>query len=120
MTCSLAGEASSWTSSFDAVPLSAAAGLLSSAAAFCDFKSSLTACGQIWLSNQTICNINELILKFIQRDQFRGMSGEIMKQCCTDFIRNCSLGNVEVTAQCLGKSLTCHYQVIIDNVKEFL
>lgn len=76
--------------------------------------------GQIWLSNQTICNINELILKFIQRDQFRGMSGEIMKQCCTDFIRNCSLGNVEVTAQCLGKSLTCHYQVIIDNVKEIL
>lgn len=55
------------------------------------------------LSNQTICNVNELLLKFIQRDLFRGISGEIMKQCCTDFIRNCSLAQIEATPQCLGK-----------------
>lgn len=59
--------------------------------------------GHNWLSNQSISNINELILKFIQCDLFRGMSGEIMKQCCTDFIRNCSLAKVEATSQCLGR-----------------
>lgn len=56
-----------------------------------------------FLSNQTISNVNELLLKFIQRDLFRGMSGEIMKQCCTDFIRNCSLARIDTTPQCLGK-----------------
>lgn len=55
------------------------------------------------ISNQSISNINELILKFIQRDLFRGMSGEVMKQCCTDFIRNCSVAKIEVTTHCLGK-----------------
>ncbi|KAI8125318.1 Tubulin-specific chaperone D [Lucilia cuprina] len=62
-----------------------------------------------WISNQTISNTNELVLKFIQRDQFRGMSGEMMKQCCTDFIRNCSLAKVETTTQCLES-----WQEIID------
>ncbi|XP_075153533.1 tubulin folding cofactor D [Haematobia irritans] len=61
------------------------------------------------LSNQTICNVNELISKFLQRDLFRGMSGEMMKQCCTDFIRNCSTANVSCTPQCLDS-----WQDVID------
>ncbi len=30
------------------------------------------------------------------------MSGEMMSQCSCEFIRNCSLAKVEVTAECLG------------------
>lgn len=56
-----------------------------------------------FLSNQTICNVNEVIAKFLQRDLFRGMSGELMRQCCTDFIRNCSMAKVQATPECLGK-----------------
>uniref|UniRef100_A0A1A9WDM9 Tubulin-specific chaperone D n=1 Tax=Glossina brevipalpis TaxID=37001 RepID=A0A1A9WDM9_9MUSC len=62
-----------------------------------------------YLSNQTISNLNELITKFLQRDLFRGMSGELMKQCCTDFIKNCSLATIEVSTQCLDS-----WQAIID------
>uniref|UniRef100_A0A1B0D4Y0 Tubulin-specific chaperone D n=1 Tax=Phlebotomus papatasi TaxID=29031 RepID=A0A1B0D4Y0_PHLPP len=46
--------------------------------------------------------LNGLIEKFTMREQFRGMSGEIMKPACTDFIRNCSIARIPVTAPCLG------------------
>uniref|UniRef100_A0A1B0F9Q6 Uncharacterized protein n=1 Tax=Glossina morsitans morsitans TaxID=37546 RepID=A0A1B0F9Q6_GLOMM len=55
----------------------------------------------VYLSNQAIANLNGFIMKFLQRDLFRGMSGELMKQCCTDFTRN--LAKIEVSMQCLDK-----------------
>ncbi|XP_061386956.1 tubulin-specific chaperone D [Musca vetustissima] len=64
---------------------------------------------QTLLSNQSISNVNEVIGKFLQRDLFRGMSGELMKQCCTDFIRNCSMAKVSATGQCLES-----WQEVID------
>ncbi|KAI9585972.1 tubulin-specific chaperone D [Glossina fuscipes] len=72
-------------------------------------KLSKEGASNAYLSNQAITNLNELILKFLQRDLFRGMSGELMKQCCTDFIKNCSLANIEVTTECLDS-----WQMVID------
>ena len=80
-----------------------------------------------FLTAEIIEELNMLMGTFLQGDLFRGkdfvqgivervpyyyidlyvlvlgMSGEIMKQCCTDFIRNCSLAKLPATAQCLGK-----------------
>lgn len=55
----------------------------------------------LYLNPSIIDSLNKLILKFFDRDQFRGMSGEIMKQGCSDFIQNCSKARIEATDDCL-------------------
>lgn len=57
--------------------------------------------GQVYLRGDSELQLNELIGKFFARDQFRGMSGEIMKQGCSDFIRNCSRARIAASGECL-------------------
>lgn len=66
------------------------------------------ACKKL-LSNQLLTDLNELMAKYVHLDMFRGMSGEIMKHCCTDFIRNCSLAHIEASILCVES-----WQYIID------
>jgi len=58
-----------------------------------------------YLSNQRIAELNELIKTFLDKNCYRGMSGELMKSCTTNFIKNCSLAKLEATTECLGKRL---------------
>lgn len=60
--------------------------------------------GVVFLSQQLLIALNDLLMKFLKRDQFRGMSGDIMKQCCCDFIRNCSRAQLTATDECIGKT----------------
>lgn len=60
-------------------------------------------CTTSYLSNQRIAELNELIKSFLDRNFYRGMSGELMKSCTANFIRNCSVAKLPVTPQCLGK-----------------
>ncbi|XP_034474683.1 tubulin-specific chaperone D [Drosophila innubila] len=62
-----------------------------------------------YLSNQRIAELNDLIYTFLQRSFYRGMSGELMKSCTANFIRNCSLAKLSVTPQCLDS-----WQQVID------
>lgn len=64
---------------------------------------------QTLLTNQIVSELNELIGKFLTRDQFRGMSGEIMKDCCVEFIKNCSVAKIAANTKCLES-----WQEIID------
>lgn len=57
---------------------------------------------QTYLLAETDLQLNQLIGKFLARDQFRGMSGEIMKQGCSDFIQNCSRAGVQSSDECLA------------------
>lgn len=57
---------------------------------------------EFWLSENVLGRLNELLGNFLQRDLFRGISGELMKLCCTDFIRNCSLAKIPITKLCVG------------------
>lgn len=66
--------------------------------------------GTVWLTAERTRNVNDLLLKFLKRDQFRGMSGDIMRHCCCDFIRNCSLADISVSPECLDA-----WQTIIDD-----
>lgn len=54
-----------------------------------------------YLSASSVELLNQLLGKFFTRDQFRGMSGEIMKQGCSDFIQNCSQARIAATDECL-------------------
>lgn len=56
-----------------------------------------------YLNENLIDLINGLVIKFQERDQFRGLSGEIMNQACCDFIRNCSKANISISLVCAGK-----------------
>lgn len=47
--------------------------------------------------------LSDLVASFQRRDQFKGMSGEMMFQCCCDFIRNCSSARIAVTSECIGR-----------------
>lgn len=60
-------------------------------------------CNSSYLSNQRVAELNELIRSFLERNFYRGMSGELMKSCTANFIRNCSVAKMPVTPQCLGK-----------------
>lgn len=51
----------------------------------------------------------ELIDKFETREQFRGMTGELMKQSCLDLIGNCSEAKLAMTPECLNS-----WQTLID------
>lgn len=46
--------------------------------------------------------LNELIGIFQKRDQFKGLSGEMMFQSSCEFIRNCSIAKIETTEECIG------------------
>lgn len=62
-----------------------------------------------YLKSDIIALTRELVRKFIDRNQFRGISGEMMKQACSSFIKNCSVSKIAVTDDCLDS-----WQTIID------
>ncbi|EDW03869.1 tubulin-specific chaperone D [Drosophila grimshawi] len=62
-----------------------------------------------FLSDQRKVELNDLIQTFLERGFYRGMSGELMKLCTTSFIRNCSVAELTVNAQCLAS-----WQQVID------
>lgn len=79
------------------------------------------------LNEKLIQEITMLIAKFQNRDQFRGMSGELMKQCCTDFIKNCSAAAIPASTECidgwqilLDKCITNKSEVIRERAVEAL
>lgn len=57
--------------------------------------------GKVYLLPDSELQLNQLIGKFFTRDQFRGMSGEIMKQGCSEFIQNCSKAGIATSGECL-------------------
>ncbi|XP_055382719.1 tubulin-specific chaperone D [Condylostylus longicornis] len=61
------------------------------------------------LSNQVVNDLNEIISRFLEKDSFRGVSGEIMKECCTSFINNCSKAKIEVNSNCIAS-----WQEVVD------
>lgn len=61
----------------------------------------LEECGEVYLLPDSERQLNQLIGKFFARDQFRGMSGEIMKQGCSEFIQNCSRAGIAASGECL-------------------
>ncbi|KAH8412266.1 hypothetical protein KR009_000944 [Drosophila setifemur] len=63
-----------------------------------------------YLTNQRIVELNELIKTFLERNCYRGMSGELMKSCTTNFIKNCSRAQLQVTPECLAS-----WQKVIDS-----
>lgn len=58
---------------------------------------------KVFLNELLTEKLNGLVLAFQQRDQFRGLSGEMMFQCCCDFIRNCSASKIAASPECIGK-----------------
>ena len=54
-----------------------------------------------WISIKALEELNGLIIKFQNREQFRGMSGELMKQSCLDMISNCSKAKMKGNAECI-------------------
>lgn len=56
----------------------------------------------VYLSNQRIAELNDLVKTFLDRNFYRGMSGELMKLCTSNFIRNCSVAQLPVNSDCLG------------------
>lgn len=61
------------------------------------------------ISDDVTHSLSNLIIKFQTREQFRGMSGELMKMGALDFIRNCSEAKLEVTNECIDS-----WQCLID------
>lgn len=55
-------------------------------------------------------HLNNLVLQFHTREQFRGMSGELMRMASLDMIRNCSIAELDVTKECVES-----WQVLIDS-----
>lgn len=55
-----------------------------------------------YITNELNERLNNLIATFQKRDQYKGLSGEMMFQCSCDFIRNCSLAKIQATNECLG------------------
>lgn len=54
--------------------------------------------------------LNGLVIKFQSREQFRGMTGELMKMASLDMIRNCSLAKVKIDKSCVES-----WQLLIDS-----
>uniref|UniRef100_A0A6P4E891 Tubulin-specific chaperone D n=1 Tax=Drosophila rhopaloa TaxID=1041015 RepID=A0A6P4E891_DRORH len=63
-----------------------------------------------YLSNQRIVELNDLVKTFLDRNCYRGMSGELMKSCTTNYIKNCSLAKLQATTDCLAS-----WQKVIDS-----
>jgi tubulin-specific chaperone D len=61
------------------------------------------------VSPKNINLLNNLIIKFQKREQFRGMSGELMKLAALDFIKNCSDAHFTASQDCIES-----FQMLID------
>lgn len=70
----------------------------------------LTELDKSLVSNEVLKSLNDLIMKFQAREQFRGMSGELMKMASLDLIRNCSVAKVSITQECIDS-----WQALIDS-----
>lgn len=70
----------------------------------------LTELDKSLISIETLESINCLIIKFQSREQFRGMSGELMKMASLDFIRNSSSAKVNIKKECIDS-----WQLLIDS-----
>ncbi|KAL7028245.1 hypothetical protein ACKWTF_005773 [Chironomus riparius] len=62
------------------------------------------------ISNEIMGKLSDLVIKFQTREQFRGMSGELMKLAALDFIKNCSESKLEITNECIES-----WQLLIDS-----
>lgn len=70
----------------------------------------LTELDKSLISSDVLNRLNGLITKFQAREQFRGMSGELMKMASLDLIRNCSVAKVSITHECIES-----WQTLIDS-----
>lgn len=62
------------------------------------------------LPDEIKSSLNSLIMKFQTREQFRGMSGELMRMASLDFIKNCSESDLKVSDECVES-----WQSLIDS-----
>uniref|UniRef100_A0A336LLZ4 Tubulin-specific chaperone D n=1 Tax=Culicoides sonorensis TaxID=179676 RepID=A0A336LLZ4_CULSO len=62
-----------------------------------------------YLTKETIDQINILVQDYHTREQFRGMSGELMRLACLDFIRNASEAKIPIELACIES-----WQYLID------
>lgn len=70
----------------------------------------LTELDNSLVSVETLESLNNLIIKFQIREQFRGMSGELMKMASLDMIKNCSEAKVKIVKDCIDS-----WQSLIDS-----
>jgi tubulin-specific chaperone D len=54
-----------------------------------------------YLTGELLQLLNGLVLKFQNRDQFRGMSGEMMKKACLSFVANACHGRLAADSACI-------------------
>ncbi|EDX03409.1 tubulin-specific chaperone D [Drosophila simulans] len=64
----------------------------------------------VYLSNQRVVELNELITTFLNKNFYRGMSGDLMKSCTSNYIKNCSQAKLQATPECLVS-----WQKVIDS-----
>lgn len=62
-----------------------------------------------YLSPEIIDQLNTLVQDFHKREQFRGMSGELMRLACVDFIGNASQAKILINLACIES-----WQYLID------
>lgn len=62
------------------------------------------------ITQNLIEKLDGLVLQFHTREQFRGMSGELMRMASLDMIRNCSIAELSVNSECIES-----WQVLIDS-----
>lgn len=62
------------------------------------------------ISSKIIEELNGLVIGFHKREQFRGMSGELMRLASLDMIKNCSLAELDVNKSCVES-----WQILIDS-----
>lgn len=62
-----------------------------------------------YLSEEIVERGGQLVIKFRQRGQFKGMSGTYMKHGCASFIKNCSEAKLTLTVEQIGKVLTKNF-----------
>ncbi|XP_063705548.1 tubulin-specific chaperone D [Culicoides brevitarsis] len=70
------------------------------------------------LTPEIVENLNILVQDFHKREQFRGMSGELMRLACVDFIRNVSQAKLPVTLECIESWQYLIDQCIINKVEK--
>lgn len=70
----------------------------------------LTELNKTLVSVESLSSLNGLVVKFQLREQFRGMSGELMKMAALDMIRNCSLAKAAIDHECVES-----WQSLIDS-----
>lgn len=70
----------------------------------------LTILNKSLISSNVFDQLNGLVLKFQSREQFRGLSGELMKMGTLDMIRNCSAAKANISGDCIES-----WQLLIDS-----